>query len=246
MIVGDIDMLGDEPAAGSIAFARPKSRTLTVPSGRSLMLAGLRSRWMIPCSCAASSASAICLRDRQRLVERNRPLGDPIRQRRPLDQLQHQRRDAVGLLQAVDLRDVRVVERGEDFGFALEAGQPLGIRRHRRGQDLDRDRSLQVRVGRAIDLAHAAHAEQGDDVVRAEPRARGKCHRLLRRHAGLQLFGPVEDDVDLGRGSLLPFSDRCLLEQEEPLTIARHVVMAPGAERGSIQPFDHQLGEPQT
>jgi hypothetical protein len=24
------------------------------------MFAGLRSRWMIPCSCAASSASAIC------------------------------------------------------------------------------------------------------------------------------------------------------------------------------------------
>ena len=46
--------------AGSIAFARPKSSTFTVPSARTLMFAGFRSRWMIPCSCAASSASAIC------------------------------------------------------------------------------------------------------------------------------------------------------------------------------------------
>ena len=48
----------DTPA-GAIALAKPKSRTFTVPSGRILMLAGLRSRWMTPCSCAASSASAI-------------------------------------------------------------------------------------------------------------------------------------------------------------------------------------------
>ena len=47
-------------AAGSIALARPKSSTFTVPSARTLMFAGLRSRWMMPCSCAASSASAIC------------------------------------------------------------------------------------------------------------------------------------------------------------------------------------------
>ena len=45
----------------SIAFARPKSSIFTRPSGRTLIFAGLRSRWMIPCSCAASSASAICL-----------------------------------------------------------------------------------------------------------------------------------------------------------------------------------------
>jgi hypothetical protein len=49
------------PLIGSIAFASPKSSTFTVPSSRTLMFAGLRSRWMIPCSCAASSASAICL-----------------------------------------------------------------------------------------------------------------------------------------------------------------------------------------
>ena len=56
--VGERDM---SPANGSsIALARPKSRTLTLPSGVILMFAGFRSRWMTPFSCATSSASAIC------------------------------------------------------------------------------------------------------------------------------------------------------------------------------------------
>ena len=46
--------------SASQALARPKSRTLTVPSLLSLMLAGLRSRWTMPCWCAASRAWAIC------------------------------------------------------------------------------------------------------------------------------------------------------------------------------------------
>ena len=37
-------------ARSSIAFANPKSSTLTTPSAATLMLAGLRSRWMTPCS----------------------------------------------------------------------------------------------------------------------------------------------------------------------------------------------------
>ena len=49
-----------------IAFARPKSNTLTLPCGVTLTLAGFRSRWMIPCSCAASSASATWQADRAR------------------------------------------------------------------------------------------------------------------------------------------------------------------------------------
>ena len=41
-------------------FAMPKSRTLTRSSDASLMFAGLRSRWTMLRSCAASSAPAIC------------------------------------------------------------------------------------------------------------------------------------------------------------------------------------------
>ena len=41
------------------ALARPKSSTFTRPSGVTLTLAGFRSRWTMPFSCAYSSASAI-------------------------------------------------------------------------------------------------------------------------------------------------------------------------------------------
>ena len=79
----------------SSAFARPKSSTLTVPSGATLMLAGFRSRWMMPCSCAASRASAICVRSAAPRRAACGPLRDAIRERRSLDQLQDQRADAV-------------------------------------------------------------------------------------------------------------------------------------------------------
>ena len=114
-----------------MSFASPKSSTFTVPSGRSLTLAGFRSRWMIPCSCAASSASAICLAIGKRLVERNRTLRNPVGERRPFDQFEHERADAVRFFQAVDRADVRMIQRREDLGFPLKARQAIGIVRRR-------------------------------------------------------------------------------------------------------------------
>lgn len=58
VMVGEFMMSVEE--AGSDALAKPKSSTFTVPSARTLMFWGLMSRWMMPCSCAASTASAIC------------------------------------------------------------------------------------------------------------------------------------------------------------------------------------------
>jgi hypothetical protein len=70
------------------AFARPKSSTLTTPSGVILMLEGLRSRWMIPARWAASSASAICLRDGHRSSSGNGAPTYAIVQSVALDQLE--------------------------------------------------------------------------------------------------------------------------------------------------------------
>ena len=63
VIAGDVivgEFVNVAEGVDSNAFANPKSSTFTVPSGRILMLAGFRSRWMMPGSCAASSASVIC------------------------------------------------------------------------------------------------------------------------------------------------------------------------------------------
>jgi hypothetical protein len=61
-----------------------------------------------------------------------------------------------------------MIERGQHFGFALEARESLGVSRQRRGEHLDGDGSLQVGVGSSVHLAHATHADLGDHFVRAE------------------------------------------------------------------------------
>ena len=67
VIAGDaiVGLLASVPemsldVSAASALARPKSSSLTVPSLLTFTLAGFRSRWMKPSSCAASSASAIC------------------------------------------------------------------------------------------------------------------------------------------------------------------------------------------
>jgi dienelactone hydrolase len=57
LAVGSCDRSAPAPSP-STALASPKSSTFTVPDDVTLILAGFRSRWMIPFSCALSSASA--------------------------------------------------------------------------------------------------------------------------------------------------------------------------------------------
>ena len=83
-------------------------------------------------------------------------------------------RDAADFLEAVDLRDVRMIERREHLRFALEPRQPIGIGRERVRQDLDRDVAIQLRVAGAIHLAHAAAPQERLDLADAEPCAGSK------------------------------------------------------------------------
>ena len=69
--------------------------------------------------------------------------------------------DAVALLEAVDRRDVRMIERGEQRALrARSARRRSGSAANDARQDLDRDVAPELRVARAIDLAHAAGAER--------------------------------------------------------------------------------------
>ena len=67
--------------------------------------------------------------DRQCLVERDRALSDAVRERWPFDELHHERLHAVGFFEAVDGRNVRMVQRREHFRFALESRETLGVSR---------------------------------------------------------------------------------------------------------------------
>ena len=86
------------------------------------------------------------LRDGQGFIERDRPLLDAVRQRRPLNQFEDQRLDALSLLQPVDAPDVGVVQRGKNFCLTLEAGQPVGIGRECLGEHLQRHVSVELGV----------------------------------------------------------------------------------------------------
>src|SRR4029453_9626991 len=68
-----------------------------------------------------------------------------------------------------------MIERCKHFGFALKPRQSFGGRGDGFRQELDRDSPVQVRVCRAIHLAHTTNADLGGDFVWAESRARASA-----------------------------------------------------------------------
>ena len=102
--------------------------------------------------------------DGERLVQRKRPAGDARGEVFAVDELHHER----GFLQPVDLRDVGMVQGSEGVSLALETPEPVRIAREDFREDFDRDIAMQLRVARAIDLAHSAFAQLRQDAVRAK------------------------------------------------------------------------------
>ncbi|MEO6236337.1 MAG: hypothetical protein ABIQ52_05015 [Vicinamibacterales bacterium] len=103
--------------------------------------------------------------DGQGCIQRDGSLRDPIRERGPVNELQHERAYAAGLFEAVNMRDMRMVEGGEYFRFAREPREPFGVARERLRQNLQRHVAIQRRVAGAIDLAHAASTDFRADFV---------------------------------------------------------------------------------
>ena len=67
-----------------------------------------------------------------------------------------------------------MVERGEEAGLALEAGEALRLGGEGRGEELDSDVAAELRVGGAVHLAHPAGAQGRHDEVGSEPGLGGK------------------------------------------------------------------------
>src|SRR5262245_61145643 len=76
----------------------------------------------------------------------------------------------------MNVRDVRMVQRGERLRLAGEAGEAFGIVGEDIGQDFDRDVAIELRVPGFVDLAHAAGADGGGYFVRTESSARREWH----------------------------------------------------------------------
>ena len=120
--------------------------------------------------------------DRDGLVDGDRPALQPLREVLALDELHGEQVRAAAaregrLLEAVQVGDVRVVERGEQLRLALEAGEAVGVRREGLRQELQRDVPAEPRVRRAPDLSHPAGADGGGDLVRPEACAGGEGQR---------------------------------------------------------------------
>ena len=76
----------------------------------------------------------------------------------------------------VDRRDARMIERRKNFGFALEANHAVQVTGERFRQNLDSHIASQLRIPGAIDLAHPARTNSGDDFIGAETAAGDRCH----------------------------------------------------------------------
>src|SRR5262249_42213293 len=109
--------------------------------------------------------------DRDSLVDLESAALDPIGERRAFDELQHERVNPARVLETVNGRDIRVVERREDLRFAFEARESIRIARKRGRQDLDGHVAIQFRIARAIDLAHSADTQQAVDPKDADLRS---------------------------------------------------------------------------
>jgi len=177
VIVGEFNAtLIESCASPDVSFARPKSSTLTVPSGRILMFAGFRSRWTMPIACAASSASRDLPRDRQDLVDRHRPSCEALAKVLSGNELHDDGARAVGGLDTVDVRDVWMVQRSKGLRLAIEPDQALGILDELVGKHFERDVAIEHGVSRAVHLAHSTRAEPFGDLVNAESGARRERH----------------------------------------------------------------------
>jgi len=70
------------------------------------------------------------------------PFGDAVRQR--------------PFFHAINVRDIRMIQRRQHFGFALEAQHPIGAACGAVGQNLQRHIPLESRVAGPVHFAHAA------------------------------------------------------------------------------------------
>ena len=162
--VGECDRLEFDTSL-STALARPKSSTFTIPPGVTTTLAGFKSRCTMPWSCADSIASATWRAIAERFLDRDGPAREALVEIFAFHELEHEHALGAVALDAVNGGDVRVVQRGEEFGLALETGEALGIGGEAFGKHLERHVAAELRVARTIDFAHAAFAQVAGDFV---------------------------------------------------------------------------------
>ena len=83
-------------------------------------------------------------------------------------ELEYEKADVTCVFESVNRADVRMIEGRERASFAIEAGEPAGIAREGGRQDFDRHFATELEIPGAVDLAHAADADERLHFVAAE------------------------------------------------------------------------------
>ena len=150
------------------SLARPKSRILSWPLRRMKMFSGLRSRWTMPLSWAAARPLAIWTASSMALRGGQAGGGNAFAEGFAFEEFGDDVVGAVGLADVVDGDDVGMIEGGDGAGFLFEAAEAVGIVGEGGGKDFQGDVAEEAGVAGAVDFAHAAGADEGDDFVGAE------------------------------------------------------------------------------
>jgi hypothetical protein len=68
----------------------------------------------------------------------------------------------------VESADVRVIQTGNCFGFALETLVQFSTIDKKRGENFDGDNSVQTVIASLVNSAHSARANGGEDFIGAD------------------------------------------------------------------------------
>ena len=107
----------------------------------------------------------------ERLAPRQCASGESLPKRFALQELGHQVDLDTLTADVVDGEDPRVRQRGDGARLAGHAGDGIRLAAQVRGQHLDGDVTVKPRVVGAIDLTHAARANEGENPVGSKGRA---------------------------------------------------------------------------
>src|ERR1041385_8867015 len=84
--------------------------------------------------------------DVQRVLEPDRSMRDPLRERLAIYKLQHQETRALRFLQTMNRGNAGIIERGKHFSFALKSGDSVRTAAEFLRKELDRHVALQLRI----------------------------------------------------------------------------------------------------
>ena len=124
--VGDSDW---GPLAGPAlnTFASPKIEHLDLALGRNLHVSGFEIAVDDALVVSGFEPFGHLTKERQRRVDRKRASRDSVSQSLAFDQLHDQKARARGLLEPMEGRYVRMIQRSKEARLALESGKTLGI-----------------------------------------------------------------------------------------------------------------------